>query len=104
MPHQDNPITLADLIGSTSAAQPLDQALENIRVRRRKLLRDAAPQAADTAIVPEPIPVLDNPNAFATDFWQRKLAEKTKSESPKGKPTKVPHLTVHEGDDQPKKK
>ena len=104
MTDKEKPKTLDELIASTPAAQPLSDALENIRVRRKRLLDMPASPPVDAAITPEAIPVIDNPDAFAQDFWERKQAEKkTKPKAPKGKPTKAPHLTVHDGDD-PKRK
>ena len=104
MTDKEKPKTLGELIASTPAAQPLSDALENIRVRRKRLLDTKTAPTVDSVITPEAIPVIDNPDAFAKDFWERKQAEKrAKPKAPKGKPTKAPHLTVHDGDD-PKKK
>lgn len=107
MTDKEKPKSLSELIASTPAAQPLDVALENIRARRRRLLDGASKPALDAAIEPEPIPVFDNPEEFASDFWARQTEKKKtvqKPKAPKGKPTKAPHLTVHDGDEPPKKK
>ena len=103
MTDKEKPKTFADLLASQPAAQPLDEALENIRARRQRLLGTPAPQPADAMPGPESIPVIDNPDAFAADFWARQQATKKRPRAPKGKPTKAPHLTIHDGQEPPKK-
>ena len=103
MTDKEKPKTLADLLASQPAAQPLDEALENIRARRRRLLDTLTPEPADAMPGPESIPVIDNPDEFAAEFWKRQQSSKKKPRAPKGKPTKAPHLTIHDGKEPPKK-
>ena len=95
------------LLRNQPGAQPLGDALENIRRRRERLLAGSAPNRAPNADIdpaaPERVPLIDAPDDFGEGFWERRQA-KRKPKAPKGKPTKAPHLTVHDGKDTPAKK
>jgi hypothetical protein len=98
---------IADLIARSPAAQSRADALENIRRRRARLLTEPTKPDLDASIEPEPIPIVDAPETFAQEFWERQKERakppKKPTEKPKGKPTKAPHLTVHDGSkDEPK--
>lgn len=104
MADKDKQKSVQDLMAGQPGAQSLEVALENIRARRKRLLGDeiATAPTADT-IQPEPIPIIDAPDDFAADFWKRQQEKPKKPKTPKGRPTKAPHLTVHEGKEPPKK-
>lgn len=104
MTDKEKPKNLSELIASTPAAQPLSDALENIRVRRKRLLGVPAAKSADDAHQPEAIPVIENPEKFASDFWERQKTKKKEPKVPKRKPTKTPYLTIVDNDDPKNKK
>jgi len=81
---------LADLIAQTPGAQPREQLLERIKARqeaRLKKKQKSAP-AEDQLTTPEPLPIVNQPDQFAADFFAR-LREKTKA-TQKGKPKAKP--------------
>jgi len=87
----------ARLLARTPAAQPLSEALENIRVRRARLLAEQATPVTEPAA--EPVPIIDAPETFGSEFWKRKLAEKKPAPTTKGKRSKkAPHLSVIDGE------
>ena len=63
--------TVADLIGRTPGAQPIRQALASIKARREKLPAiHQTPEPHDFS-APEPMPILDDPDAYAKGFFER---------------------------------
>lgn len=96
------------LLSQSPRAMPLTEALTLIRRRREKLLGTSV-LPPDSVAAPEPMPILDSPDAFAQSFWGTRPAPKAKtdnkkksakSSSPKrGRPTKRKSpFTVIDGD------
>lgn len=92
----DDKRSLADLIAATPGAQTREEAKRSIKARRAKLMETVAPPPEDLAS-PEVIPLIDNPDAFAREFFQR-LQDKEKP-----KRGSKPRLIVDNGgdDDEP---
>lgn len=63
--------TLADLIARTPGAQSRDAAQTSVIARRAQLLNSAAPPPSEDFTAPEPMPIVDAPDAFAQAFFQR---------------------------------
>lgn len=95
------------LLAQSPRAMPLAEALTHIR-RRRETLLGTSVLPPDSVAAPEPMPILDSPDAFAQSFWETRPAPKAKadkkksakSSSPKrGRPTKRKSpFTVIDGD------
>ncbi len=78
--------TLADLIAQTPGAQTREQAIESIKARRQKRLAEKTQPAVseDQLVKPEPLPIIEKPDQYAADFFQRlKAKEKAKQKPPK---------------------
>ncbi len=81
---------ITQLIGRSPGAQPREKAIASIKARRAKLLTRPPPDspphpAAEEMAVTErePLPTLDDTEAFAAGFWQRlKGKEAAKKERP----------------------
>lgn len=88
--------SIADLIAATPGAQTREEALASIKARRARML--ASPDAAQPAdfSVPEPMPILGDPEAFARAFFQRKMQEA--APPPRGV---KPRIVVRNDDDDP---
>ena len=105
--------SLADLIAQTPGAQTREQLRERIKARQQKRLKKQSnPASAEEELVtPEPLPIVNQPDQFAADFFAR-LKEKTKAtqkDKPKAKPTPTkpskPRLVVdNDKPDPPDKK
>ena len=111
---------LADIIAKTPGANVRADAEAFLNHRRTELLGAPAnvPQPPEPDAAPEPAPIIENPDRYAEDFWQRfvdkqnagkkppkKPAQKSSRKKP-GRPTKRPSpFTVidGEGDDTDKK-
>jgi hypothetical protein len=96
------------LLTQSPRAMPLADALKHIRRRREKLLGTSG-LPPDSIVAPEPMPVLDRPDAFAQTFWETRPAPRAKGEkkkptaksstSKRGRPTKRNSpFTVIDGD------
>jgi len=78
--------SLADLIAQTPGAQTREQAIERIKARRQKrLTKEPRPSVSEDQLAkPEPLPIIDKPDQFAADFFERlKAKEKAKTRPPK---------------------
>jgi hypothetical protein len=81
----------ARLLAASRYAMPSEEARAHIAARRRQLL--AAPEVPEPDFSPEPLPIVDAPEAFADAFWQ--------SRKQSDKPPRAlgrPHLRVIDGD------
>lgn len=87
--------SLADLIAATPGAQSREQALASVKTRRAQLLSTAAPLPIDDFSATEPMPLLDAPDKYAKEFFQRIL---TKDTPPRGS---KPRLVIDNTDDDP---
>lgn len=81
----------AQLLASSPYTMTLQEAQAHIAERRKKLL--AAPPNISTRADPDftapaPMPVLDAPESFATDFWSKRKVPGVDDEPPKRKPKK----------------
>ena len=93
-PEQQRPAgtpPLADLIAQTPGAQPREHLLERIKARqeaRSKKKQKSAP-AEDHLTTPEPLPIVNEPDRFAADFFARlrEKARATQKDKAKAKPT-----------------
>jgi hypothetical protein len=88
--------SLGELIAGTPGAQPRDQLVE--RIKRREGRRPEKSSEARVQVElskPEPLPIIDKPDQFAADFFDRLKAR----ESEKRKPPKrsKPKLMVDNG-------
>jgi hypothetical protein len=105
---QDHQRSIEALIARTSAAMPMEVALKAIADRKARLLSGrAAPlppiiEEADFA-EREPMPPLDDTEAFAAGFWQRlkDRQERKKETPPRGS---KPRLVVDNDNPVPPKK
>jgi hypothetical protein len=98
----DTSLSLADIIARTPGAQPREKALASIKARRARFL--AQPPAAtggerDIA-APEPVPMVEEPDDYATGFWKR-FANKNEANNRLPARGKKPRLVV-DNDDPPK--
>jgi hypothetical protein len=99
MTDRKKPPTLADLIGRTPGAQPIQKALASIKARREKLLDTDQPSQPTDFAAPEPLPVLDAPDEFAQGFFQRLVEQQS---PPRGtKPRLVVDNKTPPDDDDP---
>jgi hypothetical protein len=90
--------TLAELIAKTPGAQPLERARAFIKARRERLLGPAEPPPADVSAA-EPLPLVEDPDAFAKGVFQRL---KEKQTPPRGsKPRLVIDNGPRDDDDDP---
>ncbi|MFN0218210.1 MAG: hypothetical protein ACKVP4_05270 [Hyphomicrobium sp.] len=87
--------SLADLIAATPGAQSRGQALASVKTRRAQLLSSAAPLPPTDFGAPEPMPLLDAPDEYAKEFFQRLM---TKDMPRKGS---KPRLVIDNKDDDP---
>lgn len=111
---------LADILAKTPGANTRADAEEFAAKRRAELLGApvSTPQPPEPDIAPEQAPIIENPDRYAEDFWQRfvekqntgkktakKPAPKSSRKKP-GRPTKRPSpFTVIDGEgDEPDKK
>jgi hypothetical protein len=65
--------SLADLIAATPGAQTREDARASIKARRDKLLNASAPLPPADFAATEPLPLVDEPDTFAKEFWQRRI-------------------------------
>jgi|KBSSwiStaDraftv2_1062776.scaffolds.fasta_scaffold44592_2 hypothetical protein len=76
----------ARLLAQTPFAMPRAEALTHIEDRRRTLLTRPAPRPATADAdftAPEPMPVIDAPDAFAAEFWRARKVPTATDEPPK---------------------
>lgn len=85
---------LAELIAATPGAQTLTQALASIAARRARLVPEKPATEPVDFNAREPLPPLEDPDAFAKGFWQR-LKDKAPPRGGK------PRLVVRNDDDEP---
>lgn len=84
----DDPRALAaKLLAASSYAMPLADAIEHIRKRRSALALPPSPAAPPDLVASSavPLPIVDDPEQFAADFWKRRLMpeiQKTKLKPP----------------------
>ena len=71
---------ITEMIARSPAAQPRERAIASIQARRSRLLLSPAPDRAShqppatdeiATIEREPMPMLNDTDAFAAGFWQR---------------------------------
>jgi hypothetical protein len=94
----DKKPSLAELIARTPGAQPLERARAFIKAKREQLLGSQAPPPADD-FAPEPLPVAEDPDAFAKGVFERL---KERLAPPRGsKPRLVVDNAPRDGDDDP---
>jgi len=110
MARSQDPRSVEDLIARTSAAMPMELALKAIADRKALLLSGGLVPSRPTSPVEEPdvpdrepMPQLDDTEAFAAGFWQRlKDKEDTKNKMPpRGS---KPRLVVDNDDPMPPEK
>lgn len=87
---------IAALIGETPGAQTREEALASIEARRARLLSQETPEPPADFTTPEPMPLLDDPDAFAKKFIERIME---KGEPP---PRGVKPRVVVDNDNDPK--
>jgi hypothetical protein len=81
----------ARLLARSRFAMPRADAIAHIEERRKTLIAPAAPPPAALEAnfaAPEPMPVIDQPEHFAADFWKTRRLPGPADEPPKPKPTK----------------
>jgi hypothetical protein len=77
----------ARLLAASPSAMPLEDALEHIRARRAQLLL-AQPQSPPITedFGPKPMPIVEEPEKFAANFWDKRQLPGPTDEPPKPKP------------------
>ena len=83
---------LKDILAKTPGANTRADAETFVAQRRAELLNNPTtstppPQQADA---PEPAPILENPERYAEDFWQRFVDKQNTGKKPAKKPRKKP--------------
>ncbi len=78
-------LSLAELIAQTPGAQTRQEALAHVRARTQTAKPPSQqPLLDDDIIKAEPMPIIDKPDVYAADFFQRlKMKEKGKQKPPK---------------------
>ena len=98
---------ITEMIARSPAAQPRDKAFASIKARRARLLaqrpvdtrRDHEPDLTR----PEPMPIVDDPDAFAAGFWTRFNSKPPPTPAPPPRGGK-PHIVVDNTTPQPPRK
>ena len=102
---------LSDLIAKTPGANTRAQAKAFLKMRRAEITAQppAPPDLERRPQEREPAPVIDDPDRYGSEFWQRFVDKQNAGKSPgkrrppkkPGRPTKRPSpFTVIDGDDE----
>ena len=87
---------LADFIAATPAAQSREQAMASVKTRRAQLISSSATPPLSDFGAAEPMPLLDAPDEYAKQFFQRLI---TKEKTPRKR--SQPRLVIDTKDDYP---